>query len=77
MPFYSVLDTVNSVSGLGKNGVNKSHIWVVWCPHDENHRAVLQITVRLGKRRSVREHLALQGLLSAVKRFQDEVRFQP
>jgi sulfur relay (sulfurtransferase) complex TusBCD TusD component (DsrE family) len=57
------------------NGVNKTQVHVIWCPPCSDERGVLQITVRLGKRLGVREHLAFQSLLASIKKLQDTVRW--
>jgi hypothetical protein len=61
-----------------KVAVKQTGVCVVWGPADEKSpNGILQVTVRLGTRRSTEDHLAVQALLDAVKRIQDLPDPQP
>lgn len=52
--------------------VKQTGVCVVWGPSDaEAPNGILQVTVRLGTRRTTDDHLAVQALLDAVKRIQE------
>jgi len=52
--------------------VKQTGVCVVWGPADEESpKGILQVTVRLGTRRTTEDHLAVQALLDAVKRIQE------
>jgi hypothetical protein len=53
--------------------VNQTRVSVAYAPSGSHYRAVLQVTVRLGKNPSPEEHLAYQAFLAALQRFKEEV----
>lgn len=56
------------------DSVNRTRISVTYAPSGSHYRAVVQVTVRLGKNPSQEEHLAYQSFLAAIQQFKEAVR---